>query len=51
MTKRLGQLGENAVAIFYKEENSIAFVTFDQPDSKVNILSSLVLLALDKILD
>jgi len=39
------------VAILYKEEDGIAFITFDQPDSKVNILSSGVLLELDKILD
>ena len=39
------------MAILYKEENGIASITFDQPDSKVNILSSSVLLELDKILD
>src|SRR5271170_837842 len=39
------------MSIFYKEENNIGVITFDQPDSKVNVLNAVTLLALDKILD
>lgn len=39
------------MAIFYKEENNIAYITFDQPDSKVNVLSSAVLQEFEAILD
>ncbi len=39
------------MAITYKEENNIAYITFDQPDSKVNVLSSAVLAEFEKILD
>ena len=39
------------MAIVYKEENNIAFITFDQPDSKVNVLSSAVLTEFEHILD
>jgi 3-hydroxyacyl-CoA dehydrogenase / enoyl-CoA hydratase / 3-hydroxybutyryl-CoA epimerase len=39
------------MSVFYKEEADIGTITFDQPDSKVNILNSATLLALDKILD
>ena len=39
------------MSVFYKEENNIGTITFDQPDSKVNVLNSATLVALDKILD
>ncbi len=39
------------MSVFYKEEANIGTITFDQPDSKVNVLNSATLLALDKILD
>ena len=37
--------------IFYKEEADIGTITFDQPDSRVNLLNAAALLLLDKILD
>jgi len=39
------------MAISYKEENNVAFITFDQPDSKVNVLNTATLLELEAILD
>ena len=39
------------MSVYYKEEANIGTVTFDQPDSKVNVLSSVTLLAFDKMLD
>ena len=39
------------MAINYKEENNIAYITFDKPDSKVNVLDSTTLLELEQILD
>jgi len=39
------------MAIIYKEENNIAYITFDQPDSRVNVLSSAVLAEFEQILD
>ncbi len=39
------------MAILYKEENNVATITFDQPDSKVNILNTSTLLEFEKILD
>src|ERR1700733_2312955 len=39
------------MSVFYKEEANVGFVTFDQPDAKVNVLNSATLLALDKMLD
>ena len=39
------------MSVFYKEENNIGTITFDQPDSKVNVLNSATLLTFDKILD
>jgi len=39
------------MSVFYKEEANIGTITFDQPDSKVNVLNSATLLTLDKILD
>jgi len=39
------------MSIFYKEENNIGTITFDQPDSKVNVLNSATLLSFDKMLD
>ncbi|MBI3602144.1 MAG: enoyl-CoA hydratase/isomerase family protein [Candidatus Omnitrophica bacterium] len=35
----------------YKEEFNIAYITFDQPDSKVNVLNAAALLEFEKILD
>ncbi len=37
--------------VFYKEENSIGYITFDAPEAKVNVLSGVVLTAFDKILN
>jgi len=39
------------MSVFYKEEANIGTITFDQPDSKVNVLNSATLSTLDKILD
>jgi len=39
------------MSVFYKEESNIGTLTFDQPESKVNVLNSATLMALDKILD
>ncbi len=39
------------MSVFYKEENNVGTITFDQPDSKVNVLNSATLLTLDKMLD
>jgi len=39
------------MSVFYKEDSNIGALTFDQPDSKVNVLNSAILLTLDKILD
>lgn len=39
------------MSVFYKEESNVGTITFDQPDSKVNILNSATLLSLDNILD
>jgi len=39
------------MSVFYKEEANIGTITFDQPDSRVNVLNSATLLMLDKMLD
>lgn len=39
------------MAVYYKEEGNIGYITFDAPDSKVNVLSSVVLTMFEKILD
>ncbi len=39
------------MAVYYKEEGIIGYITFDAPDSKVNVLSSTVLMAFEKIID
>jgi len=39
------------MSVFYKEEANIGTITFDQPDSKVNVLNAATLVTLDKILD
>lgn len=39
------------MAVYYKEEGNIGIITFDAPDAKVNVLSSAVLSAFEKILD
>jgi 3-hydroxyacyl-CoA dehydrogenase / enoyl-CoA hydratase / 3-hydroxybutyryl-CoA epimerase len=39
------------MAVFYKEESNIGFVTFDQPDAKVNVLNGDVIRRLDAIVD
>jgi 3-hydroxyacyl-CoA dehydrogenase / enoyl-CoA hydratase / 3-hydroxybutyryl-CoA epimerase len=39
------------MAVFYKEENHIGFITFDNPDAKVNILTGDVIRRFDAILD
>jgi len=39
------------MSVFYKEEANIGTITFDQPDSKVNVLNSATLMTFDKILD
>ncbi len=39
------------MSILYREEAGIGYITFDQPDSKVNVLSSAVLTAFEKIID
>jgi len=39
------------MSIFYKEESNVGVITFDQPDSKVNVLNAATLTALDKMLD
>lgn len=39
------------MSVYYKEEGSIGYITFDAPDSKVNVLSTPVLQAFEKILD
>jgi len=39
------------MSVFYKEENNVGTITFDQPESKVNVLNSAALLTLDKMLD
>ncbi len=39
------------MAVYFKQENNIGYVTFDAPDSKVNVLNSAVIVAFDKILD
>ena len=39
------------MSVFYKQEANIGTITFDQPDSKVNVLNFVTLLAFDKILD
>ncbi len=42
---------EEDMPIIYKEENNIAFITFDQADSKVNVLDSKTLIEFEHILD
>ncbi len=39
------------MSVYFKESEAIGYLTFDQPDSKVNVLNSTTLVALDKILD
>jgi 3-hydroxyacyl-CoA dehydrogenase/enoyl-CoA hydratase/3-hydroxybutyryl-CoA epimerase len=39
------------MSVFYKEEANIGTITFDQPDSKVNVLNSATLVTFDKMLD
>lgn len=39
------------MSVFYKVEANIGTITFDAPDSKVNVLNTAVLTALNKILD
>ncbi len=39
------------MALIYKEENNIATITLDQPDSRANVLGTAILLELDKIFD
>jgi 3-hydroxyacyl-CoA dehydrogenase/enoyl-CoA hydratase/3-hydroxybutyryl-CoA epimerase len=39
------------MSVFYKEEANIGTITFDQPDSKVNVLNAATLVTLDKMLD
>jgi 3-hydroxyacyl-CoA dehydrogenase/enoyl-CoA hydratase/3-hydroxybutyryl-CoA epimerase len=39
------------MAVFYKEESNIGFITFDNPDAKVNVLNGDVIRRLDVILD
>jgi 3-hydroxyacyl-CoA dehydrogenase/enoyl-CoA hydratase/3-hydroxybutyryl-CoA epimerase len=39
------------MSVFYKEEANIGTITFDQPDSKVNVLNSSTLVTLNTILD
>jgi len=39
------------MSVFYKEEDNIAYITFDAVDSKVNVLGSDVILWFEKILD
>jgi len=46
-----GGLGRGNMSVFYKEEANIGTITFDQPDSKVNVLNAATLMALDKMLD
>jgi 3-hydroxyacyl-CoA dehydrogenase/enoyl-CoA hydratase/3-hydroxybutyryl-CoA epimerase len=39
------------MSVFYGEDKNIGYLTFDQPDSKVNVLNGVTLMALDKLLD
>jgi 3-hydroxyacyl-CoA dehydrogenase/enoyl-CoA hydratase/3-hydroxybutyryl-CoA epimerase len=39
------------MAVFYKEENNIGFIIFDNPDAKVNVLNGSVIGRMDAILD
>jgi 3-hydroxyacyl-CoA dehydrogenase / enoyl-CoA hydratase / 3-hydroxybutyryl-CoA epimerase len=39
------------MAVFYKEEYSIGYITFDNPDAKVNVLTGDVIRRLDAIID
>ncbi len=39
------------MSVFYKEESNIGTITFDQPDSKVNVFNLATFLELDKIID
>ena len=39
------------MSVFYKEENGIGTITFDNPDSKVNVLTGEVLRGLEGILN
>jgi len=39
------------MSVFFKEEARIGTITFDQPESKVNVLSAATLLTFDKLLD
>lgn len=39
------------MSIIYKEDVNVGILTFDHPDSKVNVLNSTALLALDQMLD
>ena len=39
------------MSVFYKEEQDVGFITFDAPDSKVNVLNAATMMALNKILE
>ncbi len=39
------------MALNYKEDNTVATITFDQPDSRANVLGTPILLELEKLLD
>src|SRR6185295_6521194 len=39
------------MAVFYKEENNLGLITFDNPDAKVNVLTGDVIRRFDAILD
>ena len=39
------------MSVFYKEDSGIGFITFDNPDAKVNVLNSDTIHRLDVILD
>lgn len=39
------------MSVNYREEASIGYITFDLPDSKVNVLSTQVLTAFEKVID
>ncbi len=49
--KRFWQKGNDLVSINFKIENAIATIEFDQPGSKVNLLTSEVMRGLDLILE
>ncbi len=41
----------NNSAVFFRVENNVGFIEFDQPDSKVNVLGSALMQRLNSILD